>query len=59
LRSPTAGERNDVYVAHKEISLRLYLRPYFGKTPVGEITAGMVQAYRAQRLPGPIEIPPP
>ena len=54
----TAGERSEEYVAHKEISLRLYLRPFFGKTPMGEITAGMVQAYRAQRLSGPIEVPP-
>jgi len=54
----TAGERNAEYVAHKEGQLRLYLRPFFGKTRVNEITAGMVQAYRAQRLSGPIELAP-
>jgi integrase len=55
----TVGERNAEYVAHKDGHLRLYLRPVFGKTPVGEITAGMVQAYRAQRLSGPTEVPAP
>jgi len=55
----TVGERNEEYVAHKDGHLRLYLRPLFGKTPVGEITAGMVQAYRAQRLSGPLATPAP
>jgi integrase len=55
----TAGERNEEYVAQKEGQLRLYLRPFFGKTPINEITAGMVQAYRSQRLSGPMEAPKP
>lgn len=46
----TLGERNAKYVQRKDEHLRLYLLPYFGKTPVSDITAGKIQSYRAHRL---------
>jgi integrase len=46
----TAGERNARYVENKERHLKLYLLPFFGKRPVSEVTAGLIQQYRVARL---------
>jgi integrase len=46
----TSGERNPRYVRDHEARLNNYLLPYFGQTPLSEVTAGMVQGYRALRL---------
>ncbi|MFC3068422.1 tyrosine-type recombinase/integrase [Phenylobacterium soli] len=46
----TAGERNPRYVENKERHLKLYLLPFFGKRPVSEVTAGLIQQYRVARL---------
>ena len=45
----TSGERNPDYVRDHEARLRNYLLPYFGKTALSAITAGMVQQYRVMR----------
>ena len=62
-RLPTASTRSSPRASgtrsmspRRNGQLRLYLRPFFGKDPVGEVTAGLVQAYRAKRLSGPIEL---
>lgn len=44
------GERNKSYVASKSRHIRLYLKPFFGDTPLSEINAGRIQDYRAHRL---------
>ena len=46
----TAGERNAVYVENKARHLKLYLIPFFGKRLVSEVTAGLIQQYRLDRL---------
>jgi len=53
----TRGERNPEYVAQKSIHLRRHLLPFFGDTPVSEISAGLIQDYRLHRL-NPPEAPP-
>ena len=45
----TLGERNAEYVAQKSIHIDVHLLPFFGDTPLAEISAGMVQDYRAHR----------
>lgn len=45
----TNGERNPNYVRDHEARLKNYLVPYFGKTGLSAITAGMVQQYRVMR----------
>ena len=45
----TLGERNAEYVAQKSIHVRVHLLPFFGNTALADITAGMVQEYRAHR----------
>jgi integrase len=46
----TNGERNPRYVKDHEARLDNHLIPYFGKTGLSALTAGMVQQYRAMRL---------
>lgn len=46
----TNGERNASYVASKSRHIRLYLTPFFGDTPLAEITAGSIQDYRVHRM---------
>lgn len=43
------GERNEHYVAQKEIIVRVHLMPFFGKMALSEITAGAIQDYRTHR----------
>jgi integrase len=57
-RAITLGERNEGYVAQKARHLKLYLLPYFGDTPLVDITAGMIQAFRVQRVTPPVVDPP-
>lgn len=49
----TKGERNPRYVAGKSRHLRLYLLPFFGKRPLSEVTAGLIQDYRMHRADPP------
>ncbi|MFZ5684648.1 MAG: tyrosine-type recombinase/integrase [Pseudomonadota bacterium] len=46
----TRGERNPEYVSQKGALLRLRLIPFFGDTPVCDVSAGMIQDYRLHRL---------
>lgn len=43
------GERNEKYVAQKELTVRVHLMPFFGKMTLTEVTAGAVQDYRTHR----------
>jgi integrase len=43
------GERNESYVAQKELTIRVHLLPFFGAKALNEITAGLVQDYRVHR----------
>ena len=45
----TSGERNPRYVKDHEARLHNHLLPYFGKTGLSAVTAGMVQQYRVMR----------
>lgn len=45
----TNGERNPRYVKDHEARLENHLLPYFGKTGLSAVTAGMVQQYRVMR----------
>ncbi|MXN54217.1 hypothetical protein GR158_24255 [Shinella sp. AETb1-6] len=45
----TNGERNPRYVKDHEARLENHLIPYFGKTGLSAVTAGMVQQYRVMR----------
>jgi integrase len=54
----TLGERNAGYVAQKSRHLKLYLLPFFGDTPLADISAGMIQLFRVQRLTPPGSEPP-
>ena len=45
----TLGERNTEYVKGTFDRIRLHLIPFFGDTPVADITPGMVQQYRVHR----------
>lgn len=45
----TAGERNPNYMSQKETHLRVHLLPFFGQTALVDITAGLIQDYRAHR----------
>ncbi|WP_293380915.1 site-specific integrase [Phenylobacterium sp.] len=51
----TNGERNASYVAAKSRHLKLYLTPFFGDTPLSEITAGSIQEYRVRRMSLPTD----
>lgn len=46
----TQGERNAVYVANKVRHVKKYLGPFFGARPVGDVSSGLIQAYRVHRL---------
>ena len=46
----TRGERNPYYVSQKAALLRLRLIPFFGDTPIPDVSAGMIQDYRLHRL---------
>ncbi len=43
------GERNEDYVAQKELTIRVHLMPFFGTKALNEITAGLIQDYRVHR----------
>ncbi len=45
----TAGERNPSYMKQKDTHLRVHLLPFFGDKALSEITAGLIQDYRAHR----------
>ncbi len=45
----TLGERNADYVKQKSDHVRVHLLPFFGGTPLTDITAGKVQEYRVHR----------
>lgn len=49
----TRGERNEIYVASKGRTIRLYLLPFFGDLPLSQVTAGLIQEYRLQRVTPP------
>jgi integrase len=49
----TEGERSPVYVNQLKENLRVHLRPFFGAKGVSEITAGLVQDYRIERMQNP------
>ncbi|MGH6909239.1 MAG: site-specific integrase, partial [Phenylobacterium sp.] len=55
-RALVAGERNEAYVASKEIALRVHLLPFFGALPLAAVDAGRIQDYRIQRLSAPAEL---
>jgi integrase len=44
-----AGHRNERYAQSHERRLQLHLLPFFGKTPLRHINAGLVQEYRIHR----------
>lgn len=45
----TLGERNPDYVDQKTMHVDVHLLPFFGDTPLADITAGKVQEYRVHR----------
>jgi hypothetical protein len=49
-RSITKGQRSLKWTEGHEARLRLHLRPFFGKTPLSKINAGMGQDYRMHRM---------
>ncbi len=49
----TEGERSPDYVNQLKENLRVHLRPFFGTKGVSEITAGLVQDYRIDRIQNP------
>ena len=46
----TRGERSPTYVQGHRARIANHLRPFFGATVLGDITAGMVQDYRIHRM---------
>jgi integrase len=55
----TEGQRNPTYVQGHRDRLRVYLPPFFGYKTVGEITSGLVQEYRVDRIQNPKKGKPP
>lgn len=49
----TQGQRSPKWVQGHKDRIRLHLLPFFGSTSVIEITSGMVQDYRIQRMTKP------
>jgi integrase len=49
----TEGERSKNYVNQLKDNLRIHLRPFFGAKGISEITAGLVQDYRIERMQNP------
>lgn len=45
----TLGERSEAYVDSKQDQIKVHLLPFFGDTPIADVSAGMVQEYRAHR----------
>lgn len=45
----TQGERNEQYVKGKADHVRVHLLPFFGETPVADISADKVNSYRIHR----------
>jgi integrase len=46
----TEGQRSPIYVGAHERRLRRYLTPFFGEKPLSEVTSGLIQEYRIDRL---------
>ena len=46
----TAGQRSPLYVQRHQERLDLYLIPFFGNKVLGEISSGMIQDYRVERM---------
>lgn len=44
-----AGQRNERYAKSHESRIKNHLLPFFGDTPLNQITAGLVQEYRIKR----------
>jgi len=55
----TRGERSPKWVEGHKARLRLHLLPFFGGAGLSQITAGMVQEYRVERLNNPPSGKPP
>ncbi|CAN5386329.1 hypothetical protein BH10PSE6_BH10PSE6_33270 [soil metagenome] len=49
----TGGERSPTYVDILKGNLRVYLRPFFGKKGISEITTALVHDYRVERMTKP------
>jgi len=49
----TLGERNAAYVRQKSQIIDGRLLPFFGETPIRQVSAGMIQDYRMHRLEPP------
>jgi integrase len=49
----TKGHRSPKWVQGHKDRIRLHLLPYFGKTPLPDISAGVAQDYRAWRMTEP------
>jgi hypothetical protein len=54
----TGGERSPAYVRGHKDRIRLHLNPFFGTTPLSQITASMVQEYRVARMSLPAKVKP-
>ena len=50
----TQGQRNAGYVESKPIHIRVHLAPFFGDTPLADITAGKVEASKNRTFCGMI-----
>jgi integrase len=46
----TEGQRSPVYVAGHERRLRKYLIPFLGDKPLSQVTSGVIQEYRIDRI---------
>ncbi len=55
----TEGQRHPKYVEGHEDRLRVYLLPFFGDKVLSEITPGLVQEYRIDRMQNPRKGKPP
>ena len=49
-RAITKGQRSEKWTDGHEARIRLHLKPFFGKTPMSRISAGMGQDYRVHRM---------
>jgi len=47
------GRRSPKWIQSHKDRIRLHLKPFFDKTPITEITSGMIQEYRVHRLTEP------
>ncbi len=46
----TRGQRNPRYIENHRLRIKNHLKPFFGEKVLSEITSGLVQDYRVQRL---------